>query len=141
MANYHRISCALLAISLAVIPFPGRTVLPAVMLGRQILQNIIIGDVKDQMFGALANRGCKGAHLAGLLATVDVKKAYTGGMMPSGMPRGMPGGMVGKATSGGMVDALQHASAKDRQIFLGGFGTGMYPAPVVEKVRARMAEH
>ena len=38
----------------------------------------------------------------------------------------------------GMVDALNHASAKDRQAFLDGYGAGFYPAQVVERVRAKL---
>ena len=45
-----------------------------------------------------------------------------------------------KQLADGMVDSLQHASAKDRQAFMDGFGVGFFPAPVVETVRARMAK-
>ena len=39
-----------------------------------------------------------------------------------------------------LVDGLKQSSAKDRQVFLEGFGAGFFPAPVVAKVRARIAQ-
>jgi hypothetical protein len=38
----------------------------------------------------------------------------------------------------GMVDALNSASAADRKAFLDGFGSGFFPAPVIEQVRGRV---
>ena len=43
-----------------------------------------------------------------------------------------------KELADGMVDALNSASAADRKAFLDGFGSGFFPAPVVEQVRARV---
>lgn len=244
-------------------------------LGKQILQNVIFGSVKNELIGALAGMGCKGATIAGLAAaanaggTAGAARTLTGGRgpsggpvamrsagggagMPSGMPPGMgaPGAMMDpammqkamemmqqqngrmspeqmammqkamgqmqgamsqplsreetkavfddmaemglltdqmrdeakdcityaapgagdslgaagamlkntvlpaaqqakermaeatpeeqKQLADGMVDALNSASAADRKAFLEGFGSGFFPAPVVEQVRARV---
>jgi hypothetical protein len=39
----------------------------------------------------------------------------------------------------GIVEGLNSASAADRKAFLDGFGAGVFPAAVVEQVRARVA--
>jgi hypothetical protein len=241
-------------------------------LGKQILQNLIFGSVKNELIGGLAGMGCKGAAIAGLAAAANAggaagaARSLTGGRGPSGGPvamrsaggAGMPPGMGGmggmpamdpammqkamemmqqqngrmppeqqamvqnamaqmqgamsqplsreetkavfddmaemglltaemrdeakdcityaapgagdqlgaagaiikntvlpaardakermaaatpeeqKQLADGMVDALNSASAADRKAFLDGFGSGFFPAPVVEQVRARV---
>jgi hypothetical protein len=248
---------------------------PATMvasLGKQILQNLIFGSVKNELIGSLAGMGCKGATIAGLAAAANAggaagaARAMTGGLGPSpggaairsAGPGGMPPGMAGmgamdpatmqkamammqqqnqgrmspeqmamvqkamgqmqgamaqplsreetkavfdemaemglltdkmrdeanecityappgagdglggagamikttvlpaarqakermaaatpeeqKQLADGMVDALNSASAADRKAFLDGLGAGFFPAPVVEQVRARVAQ-
>ena len=76
--------------SIAMIPMTSEAVLP-VLFGKQILQDIIFGQVKDLMIGSLANMGCKGARLAGVIASASAGK-HLGGGVPGAMPPGMPGG-------------------------------------------------
>jgi hypothetical protein len=81
-------------------------------LGKQILQNLIFGSVKNELIGSLAGMGCKGAAIAGLAAAADAggaagaARAFTGGVRspsPGGVamraagPGGLPPGMGGMA--------------------------------------------
>ena len=47
----------------------------AASLGKQILQNFVFGSLKSQLFGSLANMGCKGATIAGLAAAASTGRA------------------------------------------------------------------
>ncbi len=98
----HGISCGFLAAAVALFPLTSDAVFPVAMLGKQILQNVIFGQVKDQMIGSLANMGCKGARLAGLIASAGAARPSPGG--GGGMPGGGMGGMLGGGmnTPGGM---------------------------------------
>jgi hypothetical protein len=92
----RRIARSIVSGSLAALllqPPPAQPVVPLVaMLGKEMLKNIIMGEVKGQLFGALSGMGCKGAALAGVLASASSMRTPGGGMprMPAGMP--MPGG-------------------------------------------------
>lgn len=91
--------CIFVSISIAVIPTTSDAVLP-VLLGKELLKNIVFGQVRDQMIGSLANMGCKGARLAGVIASASVgnspgRGGLSGGM--SGALPGMPGGLPGGA--------------------------------------------
>jgi hypothetical protein len=84
-------------------------------LGKQILQNLVFGSLKSELFGSLAEMGCKGATVAGLAAAASTgragaARALTGGAAGSsrgptamragtgggaGMPPTVPPGMAG----------------------------------------------
>ena len=235
-------------------PAPAFAQVPPTMLaslGKQILQNVIFGSVKNELIASLAGMGCKGAAIAGLAAAAGAEGAkgaagaLTGGRVPSPGGAAMDPAMMQKAMemmqqrngrmtpeqmammqkamsqmqgaasqplsreetkavfdemaemglltdklrdeakecityappgagdslggagamlentvlpaarqakermaaatpeeqkqlADGMVDALNSASAADRKAFLDGFGSGFFPAPVVEQVRARV---
>jgi hypothetical protein len=97
---------------LACSPYGAAQVPPSMIasLGKQILQNLVFGSVKNELIGSLAGMGCKGAAIAGLAAAADAgggagaARALTGGMRPTpsgGMamrsagPASMPPGMGG----------------------------------------------
>jgi hypothetical protein len=100
-------------IALLACPLHGVAQVPPTMvasLGKQILQNLIFGSVKNELIGSLAGMGCKGATIAGLAAAANAgggagaARALTGGARPTpsgGMairsagPGGMPPGMGG----------------------------------------------
>ncbi len=84
-----------LTASIASFPTSSGAVFPVAMLGKEILQNVIFGQVKNQLIGSLANMGCKGARLAGVIASASAGKNFGGGGMPGGMPPGIPGGGIG----------------------------------------------
>lgn len=95
----HVVCCGLIASSIALFPLTSDAVFPVAMLGKQILQNVIFGQVKDQMIGSLAGMGCKGARLAGLIASAGAAGSSLGG---GGLSGGMPGGGMGGMPGGGM---------------------------------------
>jgi len=84
-------------------------------LGKQILQNVVFGSLKTQLFGSLADMGCKGATVAGLAAAASTGRAGATGALTSaaagstraptamragtgggaGMPPTVPPGMAG----------------------------------------------
>ncbi|HET7201392.1 MAG TPA: hypothetical protein VFI80_11330 [Burkholderiales bacterium] len=253
------------ALFLACLAFSAATCAQVTMvasLGKQILQNVVFGSVKNQLIGALAGMGCKGSAIAGLAAAAGAGSAArttagmrgpslagaaarpagpagtlagTGAMDPAAMQKAMEmmqqqgamspeqqammqnamaqlrstmaqplsrdetkavfdemaeiglltgtmrdeakdcityappgaGDSLGGAgamiknmvlpaarqakermaaaspeelsqLADGMVDALNSASAADRKAFLDGFGSGFFPAPVIEQVRGRI---
>jgi hypothetical protein len=68
---------ALLLASLALAA-PALAQVPPTMLaslGKQILQNVVFGSLKTQLFGSLADMGCKGATIAGLAAAASTGRA------------------------------------------------------------------
>lgn len=118
------------AITLAA---PGaQAVLPLVAgLGRQILQNMIFGQVKAQLIGTLTQSGCKGARLAGMIAQAGHAPALPGlggGALPTGLP-GL-GNLAGVAGVAGGAGAAMQAG--------GPSGAGM-AAPSPEQLAAMMA--
>jgi hypothetical protein len=74
---------------------PVGAILPAAIMGKEILQNFIFGEVKGHLIGSLSDMGCKGSRLAGLIASATAGAGPGGGMMPPGMAGGMglPNGM------------------------------------------------
>lgn len=82
-------------LTLLLFPLSGDAVLPAVaFLGQQLVHSVIIDELKAHLIGSLASMGCKGSHIAGLIASADAAHGASGGM-PGGMPGGaqIPGGM------------------------------------------------
>jgi hypothetical protein len=75
----------------------------AASLGKQILQNVVFGSLKKELFGSLADMGCKGATIAGLAAAastgrVGAARALTGEAAgssrgPTAMRAGTGGGV------------------------------------------------
>lgn len=101
---------ALAALALAALPAAGVAVVPLLIgLGKQIVQDMVLNAVRHELIGSLAGMGCKGARLAGLIATASAihgagglgggfagmargGMAGAGGVpMPPGMPAGAPG--------------------------------------------------
>ena len=83
----------MLALSCLGRPAPALAQVPATMIasmGKQILQNVIFGSVKNELLGSLAGMGCKGSALAGLIATAQAKDPRA---LSSGMGMGGPGAM------------------------------------------------
>ncbi len=84
-------------------------------LGKQILQNMILGEVKGQLIGSLAQMGCKGAALAGMIATIDARHAAAGAAkvpLPTGAAMPDMAGAGGGATpsgGGGILGSLRNA--------------------------------
>jgi hypothetical protein len=100
------ITCASLS-ALAILP------LLAAGLGKQIIKNMIMNEVKGQLIATLARQGCKGAKLIAVFSEAErmnlVKTGpvgLPGGMMSSagmargGMPPGMAGGAAGMSAGG-----------------------------------------
>lgn len=52
-------------------------------LGKQILQNVVFGSLKTQLFGSLSDMGCKGATVAGLAAAASTGRAGATGALTS----------------------------------------------------------
>jgi len=141
--------CGFLTASIALFPLTSDAIFPVAMFGKEILQNIIFGEVKNQMIGSLANMGCKGARLAGVIASADAaKSSLAGGGMPGGVPGGgmgglpgggvnMPGGMnmpgQGMSTPNGTGTPMGHVSLRAAR---GGAGI---PNMTPEQAQAMMA--
>ena len=95
---------ALLLASLALAA-PAFAQVPPTMvasLGKQILQNVVFGSLKGELFGSLADMGCKGATLAGLAAAASTgragaARALTGAAGSSHGPTAMRAGTGGGA--------------------------------------------
>lgn len=67
-----------LLLALLALPVPGLPQIPPTMvasLGKQILQNVVFGSLKSQLFASLADMGCKGATVAGLAAAAGTGRA------------------------------------------------------------------
>ena len=84
-------------------------------LGKQILQNVVFGSVKNQLIGGLAGMGCKGSAIAGLAAAAGAGSAAR---IPTGMPgpsfagaAARPAGPAGTLAGTGAADpaAMQKA--------------------------------
>ena len=94
---------AAIALSLAAFLQPARSVAQApqmVSMARQILQNVVLGSVKNELIGSLAGLGCRGSTIAGLAAAASAggakgaaaavgPRATMGGMDPAAMQRAM----------------------------------------------------
>jgi len=127
-----------LVLTLLALSAPGLAQVPPTMiasLGKQILQNIVFGSLKGELFGALADMGCKGSTIAGLAAAastgrggatrmltsqartsagggpVAMRSAGGGAGVPAGMPPGMGGaGAMDPATIQKMMEMMQQQS-------------------------------
>jgi hypothetical protein len=67
-----------LLLAVLALPAPGFPQVPPTMiasLGKQILQNVVFGSLKKELFGSLADMGCKGATVAGLAAAASTGRA------------------------------------------------------------------
>jgi hypothetical protein len=106
---------AIVVIAIACLSVSALAVLPllAAGLGKQIIQNMIMSEVKSHLIGTLARQGCKGAKLIALFSeaerlnlTKTGAAGLAGGMMPptgmarGGIPPGMPGGIPGAMPGG-----------------------------------------
>lgn len=123
----------ILVVPIILFPMNSGAILP-LMFGKDILQNIIFGEVRDQMIGSLSSMGCKGTHLAGLIASANAAKtSLPGGGMPMNMPDGinMPG--AGMAMQNGMNSPTKSASMRAAR---GGIGI---PSMTPEQAQAMMA--
>ncbi|HTQ76021.1 MAG TPA: hypothetical protein VMI74_17210 [Burkholderiales bacterium] len=92
-----------LVLALLALAGPGHAQVPPTMvasLGKQILQNIVFGSLKGELFGALADMGCKGSTIAGLAAAASTGKAGATRMLTS-QGRGFAGGPVTMRAAGG----------------------------------------
>lgn len=139
---------------------PGFAQVPPTMiasLGKQILQNLIFGSMKNELIGSLASMGCKGATIAGLAAAANAggakgaASALTGGLGPSGGPvamrsagggAGMPPGMLpGMGAPAAMMDpAMMQKMMETMQKQAGVRGAQMSPEQraMVAQVMAQM---
>jgi hypothetical protein len=102
----------MLALATLVCPQSALPQVPPTMiasLGKQILQNLIFGSIKNELIGSLAGMGCKGAAIAGLAAAANAggaagaARSLTGGHGPSGGPvamRSAPGAGMSPVMSG-----------------------------------------
>jgi len=93
---------ALLALTLLLVPATGAALVPLLAaLAKQIVQDMVMGEIEGQLIGALAGMGCKGARLAGLIATASAKHR-PGGLPGMGGLAGMPAG----ASPGGVAPSM-----------------------------------
>ncbi len=111
-----RLRAALVSAALAAVATAAPAVVPLIAgLGKQILQNLILGEIKGQLIGSLAQMGCKGAALAGVIATIDARHVAAGAAkvpLPTGAA--MPDvAATGTATApsggGGILSSLRNA--------------------------------
>jgi hypothetical protein len=72
-----RSALLLASLALAAPAFPQIPPTMAASLGKQILQNVVFGSLKKELFGSLADMGCKGATIAGLAAAASTGRAGT----------------------------------------------------------------
>jgi len=97
--NGHRISSLVrqaLIVLLALAPAVALAVIPLIAgLGKQIVQNMLMDQVKDHMMASLAGAGCKGAAVAGLVANLHTPVIRDGGGLVPGRGMGGMGGMSG----------------------------------------------
>ena len=70
-----------LAAFLHAMPGAAQAPMMAASLGKQILQNLVFGSLKSQLFGSLADMGCKGATVAGLAAAASTGRAGAAGAL------------------------------------------------------------
>ncbi|HET7764447.1 MAG TPA: hypothetical protein VFK92_05090 [Burkholderiales bacterium] len=92
-----------LLLVLLALPAAGIGQVPPTMvasLGKQILQNLVFGSLKGELFGALAGMGCKGSTIAGLAAAASTGRAGATQMLTS-QARGSARGPVAMRAAGG----------------------------------------
>jgi hypothetical protein len=87
-----------MAVFLVFLPLPALAQVPPTMvasLGKQILQNLVFGSLKSELFGSLADMGCKGATIAGIAAAASTGRAGVTRAMGSQARAGARGPMGG----------------------------------------------
>ena len=95
-----RVLAALVAASLACTTLPSQALAPALlMLGKQMLQDMVTSTAKSMLLDSLSGLGCKGIALSNAITSLDGIKRGGMGMPPglagmTGMPT-MPTGMAG----------------------------------------------
>jgi len=96
-ARVLRPRTALVAFILLATPLAARAILPLlVAMGHKILKDMILNEVKGQLLGSLAGMGCKGARIAGLIATAEATThARAGGLAGGAMAQPPAGGLAG----------------------------------------------
>src|SRR5262245_4928074 len=90
-----------LALLLHAAPVFSQAQLSMVALGKQILQNVAFGSVKNELIGSLAGMGCRGSTIASLAAAASAggargaagaamgQRGSVSGMDPAAMQRAM----------------------------------------------------
>ena len=92
---------ALVAFSLLAAPVAARAILPLlVAMGHKILKDMILNEVKGQLLGSLSGMGCKGARIAGLIATAEATTHASGGGLAGGAMVHPAAGGIGGPTGG-----------------------------------------
>jgi len=102
---------AAVALFLHSAPGPAQVSVPASM-GKDILQNVVFGSVKNQLIGSLAGMGCKGPSIAGLAASARAGGA--GAAVPTLDPAAMQKAMemVQQQVAQGRMSQEQAAMAQ-----------------------------
>jgi hypothetical protein len=93
-----------LLLALLAIPASGISQVPPTMvasLGKQILQNVVFGSLKNELFGSLADMGCKGATVAGLAAAASTGRAGATRALTSQLGGSSRGPVAMRAAGGG----------------------------------------
>ena len=109
---------AAIALSLAVFLQPVRGVAQApqmVSMARQILQNVVLGSVKNELIGSLAGLGCRGSTIA-LLAAAASAGGAKGAAAAAVGPRATMGGMDPAAMQRAMEMAQKQMGAQGMQL-------------------------
>jgi hypothetical protein len=126
---------ALLLASLALAA-PALAQVPPTMLaslGKQILQNVVFGSLKTQLFGSLADMGCKGATIAGLAAAASTGRAGATRALTSeatGSARGPAAMRAGTGGGAGMPPTMPPSMA----------GTGAMDPAMMQKAMEMMQQ-
>src|SRR5262245_35170310 len=80
---------------------------PPAALGKQILQNVALGSVRNELIGSLAGMGCKGPTLSALAATATGPRG--GGIDPATMQAAMEMAQQQMAAQGRQLTPQQQA--------------------------------
>jgi hypothetical protein len=126
---------ALLLASLALAA-PALAQVPPTMLaslGKQILQNMVFGSLKNELFGSLADMGCKGATIAGLAAAASTGRAGATRALTSeatGSARGPAAMRAGTGGGAGMPPTMPPSMA----------GTGAMDPAMMQKAMEMMQQ-
>ena len=86
-----------------------------VSMAKQILQNIVLGSVKNELIGSLAGLGCRGSAIAGLAAAASAGGAKGAATAATG-PRANMGGMDPAAMQRAMEMAQKQMGAQGMQL-------------------------
>ena len=133
-------AAALALIPVAALPAPPE----AATIGKDVLKNVILGDLRTQLSAALGEMGCRGTSLAGVSGKASPARPAAGGMpeaaggsgassapAPGGMPRpaGLPsagGNIMPKAA--GSAESIAAARAAQPTSAAQGIGANVDPA-------------